>query len=322
MALESRPPRVAIVVLNWNGWRDTLRCLESLARLEYPCVEVLVVDNGSSDGSADMLRQQCPGVELLELDTNRGFAGGMNWGIRRALDRGADFVLLLNNDTLVAPDLLTRLVTVARTHPRAGLFGCELRFPAMPNQPAPVITGVDWLRGFVRMARLTPGDASPLPAEVVSGEAVLARREVVARVGPLDERYFLYFEDLDWALRARRAGFGCLIVPGAVVWHRAGASTRGEPLAPRPTFYYYHTRNNVLFVRAHGPRLARLTFIPFWLGRTAWTALRVLGGGLIARKANVRPRLHALAAGLVDGWLGRSGARCTFGGVSSHAHRA
>jgi GT2 family glycosyltransferase len=125
----------------------------------------------------------------------------------------------------------------------------------------------------------------------------------------MDERYFLYFEDVDWAVRARRAGYTCLVIRGALVWHRAGRSTRGDQRAPRWTTYYYHTRNNVLLMRKLAPLRARLIFTPFFVARTGATALRVLGGGLIGRKRNVAQRLCALGAGFLDGWRGRWGER-------------
>lgn len=304
-----RPPRVAVVVLNWNGWPDTLRCLDSLAGLTYPACRVLVVDNGSTDGSPTILRAHRPDLDLLALDRNLGFAGAVNRGARRALADGAELVWLLNNDTVVAADALSRLVAAAREHPQAGLFGCDLRPLDRPERPAPVVRGFDWLRGRVRMPARTQAEPGAEPVDLVSACAVLVRAEVFERVGPFDERYFLYFEDVDWALRARRAGFGCRLVHGAVVRHRGSAAARGDPRAPRAAFYYYHTRNNVLFMRAHARGAARLTFLPFLFGRTARTAAQVAAGALLAGKGNGPARLRALGAGLLDGFRGVSGPR-------------
>jgi GT2 family glycosyltransferase len=311
---EQQMPLVYILVLNWNGWQDTLACVESLRRLEYPAARVLVIDNGSTDASLDRLRAACAAdgrilVELLALGANHGFAGGMNRGIEHALSRGAAYVFLLNNDTIVAPDILNRLLAVAEARPDAGLIGCELRPWGTDAAPGYALVGFDWLRGVARTWAVPPGGVEAIAVDVISGCAVLVRRLLIERIGLMDERYFLYFEDVDWSVRAQRAGFGCLLVRGAVVWHRGGASTRGSRKQPRWTFYYYHTRNNILFVRTHGSGWARLTSIAFVAGRTLWTALRVVGGGVFAGHTNVIPRLTALWTGFVDGWRGRWGVR-------------
>jgi GT2 family glycosyltransferase len=118
-----RLPRVDIIVLNWNGLRDTLHCLQSLKRADYPAFRVLVVDNGSSDASSTSIRQRFPEVTLIENSENLGFTGGNNIGMRQALEEEADYVLLLNNDTEVAPDAVRLLVETAESDPRIGIAG-------------------------------------------------------------------------------------------------------------------------------------------------------------------------------------------------------
>ena len=311
-------PLIYILVLNWNGWRDTLPCLDSLQRLDYTAARVLVIDNGSTDESLERLEAACSAngrcpVELLPLSVNLGFAGGMNRGIEYALAHGAEYVFLLNNDTIATPDVLNRLVAVAQSHQEAGLIGCDVRTLGANESGGYARVGFDWLRGITRTWNVPPGgdEASDeaVVVDVIIGCAVLVRRSLIERIGLMDERYFLYFEDIDWSLRALRAGYSCLLARGAVVRHGVGASTRGRGKRPRWTFYYYHTRNNILFMRMYGSRFTRLTFIPFVAGRTLWTALRVVGGGMFAGRANVMPRLIALWRGFVDGWRGRWGVR-------------
>ena len=120
--MTGAPPTVTVVVLNWNNLPDTIECLESLRAVTYPALRLLVVDNGSTDGSEAALRARFPGLELLQTGENLGFAGGNNAGIRRALEGGADHVLLLNNDTTVDPGFVTAMVDAARANPRAGLL--------------------------------------------------------------------------------------------------------------------------------------------------------------------------------------------------------
>ncbi|HZC05985.1 MAG TPA: glycosyltransferase family 2 protein [Ktedonobacterales bacterium] len=310
----SHLPAISVLVLNWNGWQETLACLESVRRLTYPNARIVVIDNGSTDDSLTRLRAAAaahasPPCEVLALEDNAGFAGGMNRGITHALAAGAEYVFLLNNDTRVAPDVLERLLAAQLALPDAGLLGCELRYPGSETAPGYALTGFDWLRGYARTWGVPPGGHESVEVDVVSGCAVLASRALIDRIGLMDDRYFLYFEDVDWAIRARRAGFTCLVVRGALVWHRTAGSTRGDQRAPRWTAYYYHTRNNMLLMRKLAPLRAQMLFIPFYIARTCGTMLRVVGGGLLGRKRNVAPRLLALGAGFRDGWRGRWGPR-------------
>lgn len=310
----SSSPSIYVLVLNWNGWRETVTCLASLRQLSYPNTHVVVIDNGSTDDSLSQLNdaiasQSSPPCEIIALRDNVGFAGGMNRGMAHALAAGADYVFLLNNDTVVAPDVLERLLATSAMIPDAGLLGCELRYPDSEAEPGYALTGFDWMRGYTRTWDVPPGGQGPVEVDVVSGCALLASQALIDGIGLMDDRYFLYFEDVDWAVRARRAGFTCVVVRGALVWHGAARTTRGDPQAPRWTTYYYHTRNNMLLMRKLAPGRAQLLFIPFYIARTGRTALRVLGGGLLGRKRNVAPRLIALCAGFIDGWRGKWGPR-------------
>jgi GT2 family glycosyltransferase len=123
---ENHAPKVGVVVLNWNGKEDTLACLESLASVTYPAFEIYVVDNGYSDGSVPVVRSRFPNSTVIENGRNLGFAGGNNVGIRYALERGADYVLILNNDTLVAPDLLDRMMGAALRESDVGVVGAKI----------------------------------------------------------------------------------------------------------------------------------------------------------------------------------------------------
>src|SRR3990172_1401868 len=128
-------PLVYIVVVNWNGWEHTVRCLDSLRLLDHPTHRVIVVDNGSTDGSLERIRAFDPDIELIESTKNLGFAGGSNIGIRLALERGADYLWVLNNDIVVEPDTLSALVSVARSRPGIGVIGAAVRRPAVNGEP-------------------------------------------------------------------------------------------------------------------------------------------------------------------------------------------
>jgi GT2 family glycosyltransferase len=216
------PERVAAVVLNWNGWRDTIACLDSLRTLtEVP--RVIVVDNGSTDGSPDRLRAEAPWVQLVELPSNRGFGGGMNAGIAAALGEAprVDYVWVLNNDTLVEPSTLPRMLALADSDHRIGIVGNRLvdadgsgRIQAM---------GGGAINRWLGTTSTYP-DPSSKECDHLVGASLLVRRSLLRQVGGFDERYFFYLEDTDLSLRARRAGWHLAVAEDATVIHRRGAS--------------------------------------------------------------------------------------------------
>ena len=245
--------RVSLVILNWNGLNDTLACLESLQKLDYDNFEIVVVDNGSRDGSPAAIRERFPAVTLIENERNLGFAGGNNVGLRHALERDADYVLLLNNDTEVAPDFLRRMVAAAEADASVGVIGPTIYYFERPNLIWSAGGDIDRRRGQTRMVGLNTPDAGqfgsePRPVDFVTGCALLAKRAVIEQVGLLDERFFAYFEEAEWCVRARRAGFRIIHVPEARVWHKIPLDARDSS----PAVHYYMTRNRLLFLRATG----------------------------------------------------------------------
>jgi GT2 family glycosyltransferase len=262
--LADGSPRVAVVVLSWNGRDDTLECLASLRAVDYPNWEVLVVDNGSKDDSVDGIRKRYPEVLLIEAGRNLGFAGGNNVGLHAALERGAEFIVLLNNDTTVAPDLLRELVRAAHVYPDAGVLSAKICFR---NDPRRIwYAGTRWdltSAAFQHVGQGAMDDGTDFErigdTEYACGCAMFLRASVVRAIGPLDERFFLLFEDTDWCFRARKAGYRCLFVPRARVWHRVSASLGGQGL---PMFEYFYVRNRLLWAEKHVPVSRR---IAVWL---------------------------------------------------------
>ncbi|HXV12659.1 MAG TPA: glycosyltransferase family 2 protein [Candidatus Krumholzibacteria bacterium] len=226
------PPSVVVVVLTWNGRALTMDCLRSLEAVATPNVRVMVVDNASTDGTAAAIRERYgERVEVVENASNLGYAGGNNVGIRRALDQGARFVLLLNNDTTVAPDFVDQLLG-ATLDPAIGIAAPKIYFAEPPDRIWYAGGEISLWRGAARHAGIREHDRgqhdTARDVDYASGCALLARREVFERVGLLDESYRAYFEDADLCLRAARAGFRVRYVPTAQVWHRISASTGGQ----------------------------------------------------------------------------------------------
>ena len=243
-----------MLVLNWNGAADTVECLHSLAKLEHDGFETVVIDNGSADDSVRIVRERFPAVTLIESGRNLGFAGGNNLGIEYALGRNAKFVLLLNNDTIVAPLLLRRFLEAAEAHPEAGAFAAKVYFYEEPTRLR--FAGARWDEGRAQFSIVGFGqedEASGTDRIAAtpwgSGCAVLIRAEVLREVGLLDERFFLMWEEVDWCSRARAAGHETLLVPQAKVWHKKASSF--EPLTRDPLVSYYHLRNRLLWIERH-----------------------------------------------------------------------
>jgi GT2 family glycosyltransferase len=266
-------PLVFIVILNWNQRDDTLACLESLRKLDYDNYEVVIVDNGSTDGSQTAIISQFPDVKLLGQTANLGCAGGRNIGARYALGQGTDYILFLDNDTVVAPDFLSRLIRVAESDDRIGILGPKIHFQHDPQRVWSAGVRINFHTG--QSSALDPdqakmGSSEIYEADYVAGCALLARRIVFERIGYFDEDYFIYFEETDWCVRAKKAGYHVVVVPDSLLWHKESRSLGG---ASSPGQIYYMTRNAFLFYSKNLQGRRRLQALVInWL-REMWTVV-------------------------------------------------
>lgn len=225
---------VYIIILNWNRAALTIDCVRSLSALAYPDYRVLVLDNGSQDGSVEKVRAEFGDwLDIIPNETNLGFAGGNNIGIAYALDRGAHYVLLLNNDTVLLPGALETLATFMDNHPRVGACGPLLVYPDGSPQAsyghfpslwtAAMTSPLDRLLpaplGNHRLAVVPRQEESAHPVEYVRGACMLVRRETIEDVGLLDDRFFLYCEETDWCYRMKQKGWTRYYVPAAKIVH-------------------------------------------------------------------------------------------------------
>ncbi len=275
---------VTIVVLNWNRAEDTAACLASLQAADLGGASITVVDNGSRDGSVEMVRARFPAVRVVALPQNRGYAGGNNAGIRAALDAGAQAVLLLNNDTTVAPDFLVPLLWALNDQPRAAAVASAIHRRDRPEMLDVAFSEVDFRQREavkIRGVNALPGEGfgGRREVEVAIGCSLLLRAEALRSVGLFDEAYFAYHEDVDWSLRARRAGYVLLYEPFSRVFHRGSSSTaalaaapaadtrlelpdlpNAEPLPWNPVRAYLGARNLVRLLRAYATPAERRAF--------------------------------------------------------------
>ncbi|MFQ5924136.1 MAG: glycosyltransferase family 2 protein, partial [Anaerolineales bacterium] len=283
-------------------------CAESLSRSDYANLHLVVIDNGSSDDSPEQVRSRVSRVEMLKLDENMGYAGGNNVGVALAIQRGAKYVLIVNNDTLVAPDMLWRLVAFAETGASAGIVGPQIRCSPKSNQLFAQGSRIFWQQGRTRHSGMFEPITdfahvrAPFEADFIPGCGVLIRRDVIQSTGMLDESYFLNFEDVEFAVRARIQGFGSWVVPSALMWHKI-SSTLGRG---SPSNTYYATRNSLRFFMTNGPRSTRLVASTRIIARTlrTYTAWSLKSN---YRTAGYSKRRVANLYALRDFFTGRSG---------------
>lgn len=285
--------RVTIVVLSWNGRDDTLACLRSLRAVTYEPISVLVVDNGSSDGTVEAVRDAFAEVELLPQPANLGFAEGNNIGIRHALSRGSDYVLVLNNDTRADPGFLEPLVAAAEARSDAGALCPKILFEEAPDRIWFAGAAYDARRGYQgRLAGYRERDSAAFEgvreSERATGTAMLVPAAVLERVGGFDRELFAYSEDVDWSLRARAAGYRIYVVGDSRVYHRVSASSGGES---SPVSLYYGVRNALVVAERHAP-----------LGPLGtWRRRGTIVGAHTAQALRSGSRRAGIAA-VVEGW--------------------
>jgi len=263
---------VYIIILNYNNWPDTLKCLQSIKKIDYPNYKIILVDNNSAQ-KAEIFD---PDIYIIYNSKNLGFAGGNNIGIKYALENKADYILLLNNDTIVSKDFLTKLVKEANRDLRIGILGPKIYFVDQPKKIWFLGGKFSWFktrwtkgRGHLGYDIEVPQDFEKKPQKVdfITGCALLIKRQVIEKIGLLPEDYFFYYEDVDWCLSARKAGFFCEVVPKAEIWHKISASTSQLGKA---RILRYHFRNASLLIDRQAPLFFKLTK-HFWAG---WLILK------------------------------------------------
>ncbi len=313
-------PKVWAITLNWNGKEDTLACLASLQDLDYPNYEIVVVDNGSSDGSVAAIREAFPDVSIVENVDNLGYADGFNAGLQFAYDHGGDYFLILNNDTVVDPRALTELVGVAEQDETIGFVSGKVYWYDKPgtlqtagryNDPM-ILAG-----GHVGGNEKDRGQYENVEDyDFVDDVYLLVRRAVYERVGGYDPNFFLYFEETDWCARVRRAGFRIVYAPKAKIWHKGNIGGASTTLSPER--HYFLTRNQVIFVARNASRAHLRRYLLWSLRTEAVDAARYVKHGYLKHPL---ARLRGLGSGLWWWWKNR-GAVSHGAGKGSEGSRA
>jgi GT2 family glycosyltransferase len=270
-------PLSCIVVLNWNGADDTLACLESLATVVSPSCRVLVVDNGSTDGSAERIFEVFPEVELLLLPSNIGYAGGNNAGFRRVLELKAEFVIFLNNDTIVDAGFCTPLLEMLQSNPLAGIAVPKIFYMDRPCTLWYAGGMVTLSTGLIRHVGLRQKDAPQFDHPGITGYAtgccIAMRCRDFEEAGGFDEGFKMYAEDVDLSLRIRSLGMSINYVPSSRIWHKVTASLQGSPLRKLAKKSFGALR---LFRkhRAWSGMVLYLLLLPLRLAGSFWDVLR------------------------------------------------
>lgn len=298
-------PKIIILVLTFNAWSDTFECLSSLAAISYPNYQVVVVDNASNTPPPQSPSERFPDVHFIENTTNLGYAEGNNVGLRYALAQGAAYVLVLNNDTIVAHDVLRKLVNAAEQEPRAAFLGPLVMHYDEPNviQSAGGCITKDW-RSYHRGQNEPDAGlyVKTESVEWVSGCAIMARSSSLGKIGLIDPAFFIYSEEVDWCVRAREAGYQVVFVPTTKIWHKGVKRN----YAPSPRVTYLSARNELLLLNKHHAGLypyartwlRHIRTLMSWSVRPRWRAQKL--------------RRNALAAALRDFALGHFGPPPTF----------
>jgi GT2 family glycosyltransferase len=295
-------PLVITVILNTNRREDTLACLASLHKQDYPNLKTIVLDNACTDGSNEAIRAAYPQVEILSLGQNLGYAGNNNAGIRAAMQQGAEWVFVINEDIVLAADAIRCLVDQAQPDPSIGIAGPMVYHFDQPQviQSAGGLMDGSWQAWHRGQNEPDQGQFSqPGLVAWISGCAILVRRPVIEKLGMLDERFFYYWEETEWCVRTRKDGWKIQFVPQAKIWHK-GVQV---DYRPGPNVTYYATRNRLLLLSKHHAPL------PAWAVALGQITRTLLSWSLRPQWRSMRAHRDAMWQGARDFFRKRWGMR-------------
>lgn len=269
-------PDVNIVLLNWNGLEDTLDCLASLEKLTYPMVEVIVVDNASRYNQAENIEQNFPEITVLKQSENLGFCGGCNVGIKYAMENGADYVMLLNNDTLVPPDLIEKLINGFENLDNVGAISPIIL--EHPETDKIWFSRAQWQTEKAQFKLTNAGEKytdfatkAPYISDFACGCCLFTSTKIFEQFGLLDERYFAFYDEAEWCSRLRKKGLESYIVPSAFMYHKVSRST------PSLVSTYLLSRNRFLWMTENLKVSKIVKSLPYLVKELFWHNANLLG---------------------------------------------
>lgn len=258
-------PKVAVILLNLNQENHTKECILSLQELSYSPVEIILIDNNSTDGSGERLYAMFPRVIYHRNLENLGFAGGNNTGIKIALDRNADYIMLLNNDTIVDKHFIQPFINYARSDVKTGFQSCKIYYYSDPEIIWYAGAYFDIHKAIGRHRGILETDRNQYDnvekTDMATGCLMFVSRNVIKEIGLLDDRLFIYFEDADWCVRAQKHGYRNIYNPSAKIWHKVSATNKIDS----PFYLYFTMRNKILFLRKHSKMKEWLPHLPYFV---------------------------------------------------------
>lgn len=314
---------VAIIIVNWNNSKDTVDCIESIKRITYKNYKIFLVDNGSDDDSFLKFQSLYTGagnIELIKLNENIGFSGGNNVGIKAAMNGNFNYVMLLNNDTTVEPNFLDELIKVGESDEKIGVVGPKIYFyPFNDNSlqttnykpwPGKLQTNRIWYGGgdftwlgggkHLQYEEIdeNPNETEPKETKYMTGCAFLVKSEVLEKAGLMPEEFFLYYEDTDWSLSIRKAGYKIMYAPAAKIYHKVSRTTA---TLGNPKIHYYHIRNALLLSKRQAPKI-------ILAGIYVWSAAHYLKQIVkLVILPSKRETSKMIMQGIEDFWKGKFG---------------
>ncbi|HYK08315.1 MAG TPA: glycosyltransferase family 2 protein [Candidatus Eisenbacteria bacterium] len=289
--LNFKNPLVYIVILNWNGYQDTVECMESLLRIKYRNFRVVLIDNASENNEYDKLikkYKENSNIHIIRNKTNIGFAGGVNVGIKFSIENNADYTLLLNNDTIVDKYFLNNLIEVTQLDNKIAVLSPNIYFYNKPNS---VWAGGSQVKYF--FPPISNSYKNDYPGEVneVTGCCMLIKNSVFKKIGLFREEYFAYQEEMDFNFRVIKNGYKIFVVPGSKIWHKVSSSTGG---GFNKIIAYYKMRNKVLYAKFNYPKY-------YWLTYWFYIFIYFFYHQINSVKSSKFDTSKALMSGLIDG---------------------
>ena len=289
-------PKVSIVIINWNSGKDIGLCLESLRKTKYDGYEVIVVDNGSTDGSTEMIEKDFTEVRIIRNGENLGAAGANNIGMKDGFDHGADYVWILNNDVEVKPDTISKLVSYAEGHPQFGLFSPVLYYHGTKDKIQYAGSTIDLKKQVSKTYTDIKEFAKTDQKKAwLWSTAILVKKDVYQRIGSFREKFFAYCDDMEYSLRAQNAGFGCAVVPKSKLYHKSHSIDLGGKGKLPLHYFFFNSRNECWALMPVVPKSQRLGM---WRKYMARVIRRITSYQIIGCEGAIEPTLDGLWCGI------------------------